>query len=106
MQDSDYRKEYVTCEAYKDSDHTTSKVNLMAAFTGVSTQPAFLIMKMKTFSGFAELCLFRIKKKIYARLGGGANYLCYLFMYYNYRIVLNFGAGIIFLILTHPVYKM
>jgi hypothetical protein len=55
MKDSDYRKEYVTCADYKESDHSPSQVDLLTALKDVSMQPAFLIMKVNTFSVFIEI---------------------------------------------------
>jgi hypothetical protein len=62
MQRSDYRNEYVSCEKYPESTHSPSNVDLQTAFTEVSTQPAFLMMKVKTFSGFIEFCLLELGK--------------------------------------------
>jgi hypothetical protein len=62
MQGSDYTNEYVSCEAFSESNPSPSQVDLQTAFTNVSTQPAFLVMKVKTFSGFIEFCLLEIGK--------------------------------------------
>jgi hypothetical protein len=36
MQGSDYRKKYVTCDDYKESEHAPSDVDLLSAFNRVS----------------------------------------------------------------------
>jgi hypothetical protein len=36
MQGDDYRKKYVTCDEYEESNNVTSDVDLLTAFTEVS----------------------------------------------------------------------
>jgi hypothetical protein len=48
MEETDYRKKYVTCEDYTESAHSPSEVDLLKAFTGVSIEPAIFIVTMRT----------------------------------------------------------
>jgi hypothetical protein len=38
MKGTDYRQKYVTCDDYKESDHSTSEVDLLTALTEVSVK--------------------------------------------------------------------
>jgi hypothetical protein len=43
MKGADYRQKYVTCDDYKESDHSTSEVNLLTALTEVSVKPSMIL---------------------------------------------------------------
>jgi hypothetical protein len=38
MKDTDYQKKYVTCDDYKDSDHSSNDVDLLTALNQVSAK--------------------------------------------------------------------
>jgi hypothetical protein len=43
MAGTDYRQKYVTCDDYKESDHSTSDVDLLTALTQVSAKLSVIL---------------------------------------------------------------